>query len=413
MPVNTTTDTCIYAPFRGITPLSDKAAEISAPPYDALSSEEARLYAKGNPLSFLHISKAEIDFAPPVSPYEPRVYQQASKNFNQMLQNNLLHQSEHPHFYIYRMQTKENTQTGVVVAASCKAYKDGRIKRHEQTRFEKETDRFNQIKSLGAQTGPALLIQKTDQTFKSFLARFTAKTQPLFSFTDKQQVRHTLWVCENPADDVFIADFFARQNESYIADGHHRAAAAVRLAEENGTLETARFLAVAFFADELKILEYNRVVYGLNNLSYEDFLQKISASGFEIRQTASFRPQHKGQFGLYLNQKGYLITHTAEDQSRQDPVKSLDVSILADKILSQILNITDLRNCKNIAYVPGSRGEEEIRRLTDSRPDSAGFMLYPVSVSELEAVADRHLFMPPKSTWFTPKLADGVISYKE
>ena len=402
------TDDLIYAPFYGIVPTAETAGEVIAPPYDVLSSAEAKVKAEGKPLSFLHISKAEIDFDDDVSPYEDRVYAKAAENFKRLLDGGVLKKSERKCFYVYQMKMGSHTQTGLAVAASVAAYNEGRIKRHELTRVAKENDRVKQIRAVGAQTGPALLINKNLPEVKAFLAKVVAERKPLFSAIGDNDVRHTLWEISDRGELSFIATAFAEQDEAYIADGHHRSAAASRLAAENGTSNSERFLAVAFFEDEMRIWDYNRVVFDLNGLSEEQFIAAVKSAGFELIKAERRKPSRKGQFMMYLNKTWYEMNYTGLPLG-DDPVSRLDVSVLSDKVLAAVLGITDLRNDERIDFIGGIRGAEEIERVVDLALGRVGFMVYPTAVAELLAVADKKMLMPPKSTWFEPKLADGVV----
>lgn len=401
-------DDMIYAPFRGIVPEAEAAADVIAPPYDVLDAKEAKIKAAGKPNSFLHISKAEIDFSEDVSPYDDRVYQKAGENFRRMLDSGILKKIDKPCFYVYQMTMGTHTETGLAVAASVKAYNEGRIKRHELTRVAKENDRVRQIRTVGAQTGPALLINKPLTKVKILLQKITAERAPYLCAVGDNNVVHRLWIVSDEAEIAAIAEAFNAQNEAYIADGHHRSAAAARLAAEDHNSETARFLAVAFFADEMKIYDYNRVVFDLNNLSESEFLEKLGKN-FKLVLQAEGKPRQKGHFGLYLNRRWYDMVYVGEALG-EDPVSKLDVSILSAKVLDEILGIKDLRNSLRIDFIGGIRGAQEVERLTDAAPGRVGFMVYPTSVEELLAVADKKMLMPPKSTWFEPKLADGVIS---
>lgn len=401
----------IYAPFRGIVPTELYAGQVASPPYDVLSSEEAKVKAKGNPYSFLHISKAEIDFDEEISQYDDRVYQKASDNFNVLLENGVLTYSNKPCFYAYQMEMMGHVQTGLAVGASVKAYNEGRIKRHELTRVAKENDRVKQIRTVGAQTGPALLINKNIPEVKDFLKDVVVNRKPLFSVVGEYNVRHTIWAIDDEKEVNFISDCFAKQNEAYIADGHHRSAAASRLALEDGNSENGRFLAVAYFEDEMKIWDYNRVVFDTNGLSFDELLTEIKNAGFELVPCVRKKSSRKGQFMLYLNHQWYEMNYIGSPIGL-DPVALLDVSILSNKVLDNILGIKDLRNSERIDFIGGIRGAEEIERVVDEGQNRVGFMIYPTSVAELLAVADNKMLMPPKSTWFEPKLADGLISLK-
>lgn len=403
------TDDLIYAPFYGIIPSKEHADKVIAPPYDVLSSAEGKEKAKNNPLSFLHISKAEIDFEDTISPYDEKVYTQAAKNFQTLLTSGVLKKSNKPCYYVYQMVMGEHIQSGLVVAASVAAYNEGRIKRHELTRIAKENDRVKQIRAVGAQTGPALLINKPLAEVKAFILEVTWEREALFSVIGENNVRHTLWEISHPAEIDFITRAFGKQDEAYIADGHHRTAAAARLAMETGTSNIARFLAVAFFEDEMQIMDYNRVVFDLNGLSQSKFINAIKEAGFTLTPTQHHTPTAKGEFMMYLEHQWYEMRHTGTPLGN-DPVSKLDVSLLSAKVLDNILDIKDLRNDERIDFIGGIRGAKEIERIVNQAPERVGFMVYPTAVSELLAVADKRMLMPPKSTWFEPKLADGLVS---
>lgn len=401
-------ENAIYAPFIGIVPTAQYAGQVAAPPYDVLSSAEAKVKAEGKPYSFLHVSKAEIDFEGDVSPYEERVYLKAAENFANMLKKGVLYKTNKPCFYVYQMIMGDHVQTGLAVAASVKAYVEGRIKRHELTRVAKENDRVKQIRTVGAQTGPALLINKDLPEIKALLKKIVTTREPAFSVVGDHEVRHSLWIVDDEAEIKQIQDAFAAQNEAYIADGHHRSAAATRLAGEDGTTDSARFLAVAYFEDEMKIWDYNRVVFDLNGHTEEQFLAEIKEN-FKLTPIAMAKPSKKGKFTMYLNGQWYEMEHTGAPMP-SDPVSQLDVSLLSEKVLKNILGIEDLRNSERIDFIGGIRGAAEIKKVVDEHKGSVGFMVYPTAVDELIAVADQKMLMPPKSTWFEPKLADGVVS---
>ena len=398
----------IYAPFIGILPTAQFAGQVAAPPYDVLSGKEAKVKAEGKPYSFLHVSKAEIDFDGDISPYEECVYTKAAENFNNMLEKGVLYRTAKPCFYVYQMIMGDHVQTGLAVAASVKAYVEGRIKRHELTRVAKENDRVKQIRTVGAQTGPALLINKDLPNIKKLLKNIVNNREPAFSVVGDYGVRHTLWIVDDNAEIKQIQEAFGSQNEAYIADGHHRSAAATRLANEDGTVDSARFLAVAYFEDEMKIWDYNRVVFDLNGNTKEQFLDKLKKN-FKLSPIAMAKPSKKGSFTMYLDSQWYEMNYVGEPMP-SDPVSQLDVSLLSEKVLKNILGIEDLRNSERIDFIGGIRGAEEIKKVVDAHKSSVGFMVYPTSVAELIAVADKKMLMPPKSTWFEPKLADGVIS---
>ncbi len=401
------TDNLIYAPFEGILPSTIFANLVVAPPYDVLSSKEAKQLAQNNPYSFLHISKAEIDFDDNTSPYDEKVYKKAYENYQSLLTNSVLHTTGKPCFYIYQIKNDNHIQTGLAVSASVKAYLDGRIKRHELTRTIKENDRIKQIKTVGAQTGPALLINKEIPTIKKLLKEITSTSNPYLSIKDNNNNTHSLWIIDNNENITLIQNEFQKQNLAYIADGHHRSAAASKLAIENNTTDTARFLAITFFEDEMEILDYNRVVFDLNGLSQDKFIEKLK-NNFKITKTSNPKPTKNKEFTMYLNHTWYKLNYIGTPLGA-DPVSKLDVSILSTKVLDEILDIKDLRNSERIDFIGGIRGHTAIEEMTNAH-NGVGFMIYPTSVNELLSVADNNMLMPPKSTWFEPKLVDGLIS---
>ena len=407
----------LFNPIYGIIPGPDKAQEVVAPPYDVIDSDEARELAKGKPYSFLHISKAEIDLPPGTDIYSEEVYKKAQENFKKMMDDGILVREEKPVFYVYRMKMGKHTQTGIVVGASVVDYDNGRIRKHELTRPVKEDDRVKQILYVGAQTGPALIAYKKIKKVDSILKKYTKK-KPLFSVKGINDVIHTIWRIDDEKDIKTIIDEFDKQKIVYIADGHHRSAAASRVCktmiekrkdEHRGDEPYNTFLAVAFPADEMKIYDYNRVVKDLNGMSEEEFLNKLSEV-FNIKKLKKqTKPSKKREFTMYLGGNWYKIV-PKKKINEKDPVKNLDVSVLSDLVLNKILGIEDLRKSERIDFVGGIRGLSELERLVDSGKFKVAFALYPTSIKELMAVADKNMIMPPKSTWFEPKLADGLVS---
>ena len=409
--------THLFNPIYGIIPTPDKAQEVVAPPYDVLDSDEARELAKGKPYSFLHVSKAEIDLPPETDIYSEEVYKKAQENFKKMLDEGILIRETKPVFYVYRMKMGRHIQTGIVVGASVKDYDSGRIRRHELTRPVKEDDRVKQILYVGAQTGPALLAYKKIKKVDYVLKKYTKK-KPLFSVKGINDVIHTIWRIDDDKDIKTIIDEFDKQKIVYIADGHHRSAAASRVCkmmiekrkdEHRGDEPYNTFLAVAFPADEMKIYDYNRVVKDLNGMSEEEFLKRLGEVFKVIKLRKQTKPSKKREFTMYLDGRWYKLT-LKKKINEKDPVKNLDVSVLSDLVLKNILGIEDLRKSERIDFVGGIRGLVELERLVDSGKFKVAFALYPTSIKELMAVADKNMIMPPKSTWFEPKLADGLVS---
>lgn len=409
----------LFSPIYGIRPAPGKAQEIIAPPYDVLDSEEARELAKGKPNSFLHVSKAEIDLPPGTDVHDESVYKKAAENFERMMKDGLLIRENRPCFYAYRLKMGEHVQTGLMVGACVDDYDAGRIRRHEFTRPVKEDDRVNQIKYVKAQTGPGIIAYKQVPEIDAVIKKNTAK-EPLFSATGQGGVIHTLWLIDDEADIKAIADASEKQKTVYIADGHHRSAAASRVkkfmvetrgAEHKGDEPYNVYLAAAFPVDEMKIWDYNRVVKDLNGLTPEQFLAKVRES-FEVNEASGqAKPAARREFGMYLGGKWYTMKPTVKTPSKEeDPVKALDVSVLSDLVLDRILGIEDLRKSDRVDFVGGIRGLGELEKRVNSGEMAAAFALFATTPEELISVADDNQVMPPKSTWFEPKLADGVVS---
>ncbi|PIS48028.1 MAG: DUF1015 domain-containing protein [Elusimicrobia bacterium CG08_land_8_20_14_0_20_51_18] len=407
----------LFNPIYGIRPVKNKAQEVVAPPYDVLDSNEAREMAKGRPLSFLHVSKAEIDLPEGTDVHSETVYKKAAENFEKMLGEGVLVRESKPCFYVYRMQMGDHTQTGLMVGACVDDYDANRIKKHEFTRPVKEDDRVNQIKFVKAQTGPALLAYKQIPEVDAIIKK-TVKKEPEFSVKGINDVIHTVWKIDDEGGIKTVSRKFEEQKAVYIADGHHRSAAGSRIkkmmVQEKGSAHKGdesynTFLAAAFPVEEMKIWDYNRVVKDLNGLTGEQFLEKLSESFSVKPANGRAKPSQKREFGVYLGGKWYLLTPTVKTPD-SDPVLSLDVSVLSDLVLDRILGIKDLRKSDRVDFVGGIRGLGELEKRVDSGEMKAAFALKATSMNELIAVADDNKVMPPKSTWFEPKLADGLVS---
>jgi uncharacterized protein (DUF1015 family) len=409
----------LFSPIYGIRPAPGKAQEIIAPPYDVLDSEEARELAKGKPNSFLHVSKAEIDLPPGTDTHDESVYKKAAENFERMMKEGLLIREGKPCFYAYRLKMGEHVQTGLMVGACVDDYDAGRIRRHEFTRPVKEDDRVNQIKYVKAQTGPGIIAYKQVPEIDAVIKKNTAK-EPLFSATGTGGVVHTLWLIDDEADIKAVSDASEKQKTVYIADGHHRSAAASRvkkfMVEQRGAAHKGDepynvYLAAAFPVNEMKIWDYNRVVKDLNGLAPEQFLAKVKES-FSVTETkGQAKPAARREFGMYLGGKWYTMKPAVKTPTKEeDPVKALDVSVLSDLVLDRILGIKDLRKSDRVDFVGGIRGLGELEKRVNSGEMAAAFALFATSLEELISVADDNQVMPPKSTWFEPKLADGVVS---
>jgi len=406
----------IVRPFAALRPPAERAGEVAAPPYDVLSSAEARAYAEGRRWSFLHVSKAEIDLAPEINVYAPEVYQQAGENLRRMIEAGVLRRDAQAGYYIYRVRMGDHVQTGIAVAASITAYVDGRIKRHELTRPDKEDDRVRQIEAVGAHTGPVFTMHEPDAELGELIAGIAAGA-PEMSVTLDNGVEHAIWPVFGAETIDAISRRFARIGALYIADGHHRSAAALRVMQARRAANPAHtgdetynsFLAVSFPADEVQILDYNRVVRDLNGLSADDFLARI-ADRFEVTASAGpVKPAAPRTFGMYLAGRWYrLVARQAPDRG---PIAArLDISLLSAQLLEPVLGIGDPRLDARIDFIGGIRGLGELEARVDSGDWAVAFSLYPTSVAELIAVADAGEIMPPKSTWFEPKLADGLVS---
>ncbi len=403
--------------FAGLRPAPERAAEVAAPPYDVLNSDEARERAAGRPWSFLHISKPEIDLPPETDPYAPEVYAKARENFDRMLAEGVLVQDPEPRYYFYRLVMGSHQQTGLVAAASVPDYDSNRIRKHEFTRPDKEDDRVRQVEALNAQTGPVFITYRHDATIDAIAAQVTGN-EPAMDITADDGIRHTLWCVTDPQQIATITDTFDAMECVYIADGHHRSAAASRVAAKrreanpNHTGEEPYnyFLSVLFPDNQMQILDYNRVVKDLNGLTAEGLLERVGEA-FSIEKTdAPVKPAACGEFGMYLEGRWYRLRIQPE-RVPTDPVKRLDVSLLADNLIAPILGITDPRRDKRIDFVGGIRGLGELERRVDSGEMAVAFSLHPTAMDQLMAVADAGEVMPPKSTWFEPKLADGIVSH--
>lgn len=407
----------LIRPFPALRPAPGRANEVVAPPYDVLSTSEARVRAAGKPFSFLHISKPEIDLPEGTDPYSPEVYAKAAENLKAMIAAGVLKQDEAAYYYVYRIQMGEHVQTGIVAAASVADYDTNRIRKHEFTRPDKEDDRVRQIDATNAQTGPVLLAYP-DQPEVDAILKKTAQATPDADAVADDGVRHTLWVMRDAGDIAAITRLFDAMHALYIADGHHRSASASRIcasrkaANPNHTGEEAynHFLSVIFPAHEMKILDYNRVITDLNGLSAEAFLDRVKGA-FEVEPAASaMKPAKPGEFGLYLAGKWYKLSIKLS-LIPNDPVGRLDVSLLQNNLIAPILGISDPRRDKRIDFVGGIRGLGELEKRVNSGEMVLALSLFPTRMTDLMAVADANEVMPPKSTWFEPKLADGMASH--
>jgi len=399
-------------PFRALRPRPADAARVAAVPYDVVSTDEARALADGNPLSFLHVSRAEIELPAGTDPYAPAVYDRASKNFAELRQKALLLEDE-PSLYLYRLRMGSHEQTGLAACFSIDEYDRDVIKKHERTRRDKEDDRTRHMLALGAQTGPVFLTYKASAQVDDIAARAT-KTAPLYDFEAPDGVRHTLWRITGGDRDALVAAF-ARIPALYIADGHHRAASAARARTEvaakprpssSDGADATTMLAVAFPHNQVQILPYNRIVKDLGGLTPDVFLT-AARQRFDITQGKP-EPSKAGEISMYFDRAWHTLRPKTRPE-RSDAIAALDVSVLQDQLLAPVLKIADVRTDKRIDFVGGARGTKELERLVDSGKAAVAFSLYPVSVNHLMTVSDAGAIMPPKSTWFEPKLRDGLL----
>ena len=408
----------LIRPFPALRPADNCAAEVIAPPYDVLSTAEARVRAQDKPYSFLHISKPEIDLPENTDPHAPEVYAKAAQNLRAMIAAGLLKQDEAPYYYVYRIQMGAHVQTGIVAAASVADYDSNRIRKHEFTRPDKEDDRVRQIDATNAQTGPVLLAYRDTPEVDAILARTTQGTPAADAVAD-DDVRHTLWVMRDAADIARAGTLFDAMPALYIADGHHRSASASRICaarkaantKHTGTEPYNAFLAVIFPAHEMRIMDYNRVITDLNSLTEEAFLDRISRA-FDLEPAAAaVKPARLGEFGLYLAGRWHRLRIKPELIPQNDPVARLDVSLLQNNLIGPILGIEDPRRDKRIDFVGGIRGLGELEKRVNGGGMALAFSLHPTRMEDLMGVADASEVMPPKSTWFEPKLADGMASH--
>lgn len=407
-------------PFRGLRPPKQFVEQVASKPYDVLSSEEARAEAEGNEKSLYHIIKPEIDFEPGTGEHEQKVYDKAVENFQKFQREGWLVQDEKDQYYLYAQTMDGRTQYGLVVGASVDDYLTGKIKKHELTRKEKEVDRMHHIEINNANIEPVFLSFPTNEVLERVIAQ-TAKTEPEYDFVSEDGIGHTLWCISDDAVINEITEAFAKIPYLYIADGHHRTAAAAHVGEEKaksdpnhtGKEEYNYLLAVCFPESHLKVMDYNRVVKDLNGLTDEEFLQKVGEKFIvEDKGTEIYRPAALHNFSLYLGGKWYSLTAKEGTYDDNDPIGVLDVKISSDYILRDILNIVDLRTDKRIDFVGGIRGLGELKDRVDSGEMKMALALYPVTMRQIIDIADSGNIMPPKATWFEPKLRSGLIIHK-
>jgi uncharacterized protein (DUF1015 family) len=404
--------------FPGLRPAPGRATDVAAPPYDVMNEAEAREMVIGRPWSFLHISRPEVDLPEGTDPYAPEVYAKAAENLEKMVKEGVLVRDEKPSYYVYRLTMGAHRQTGLVAAASVEAYDTDRIKKHEFTRPAKEDDRVRQVDALNAQTGPVFLVYPSAPGVDQQLVRI-AQAQPDMDVTAADGVRHEIWVVDDQDVVEQLTTDFDAMPALYVADGHHRSAAGSRVGaarkaanpDHTGEESYNYFLSVIFPHNQMQILDYNRVVKDLNGLDKSAFLARV-AEAFNLETSEEpVKPGQTAEFGMYLDKQWYRLQLDAERVPVNDPVARLDVSLLADNLIEPILGIVDPRRDVRIDFVGGIRGLAGLEKRVDSGEMAVAFSLFPTGMEQLMAVADAGEVMPPKSTWFEPKLADGLVSH--
>jgi len=401
-------------PFKALRPQPQYAKQVASRPYDVLNSKEAKQEAAGNPFSFLHITKSEIDLPENTDIHSQEIYDTAKKNLGAFLQRNILFREEKRCYYIYRLVMNGKSQTGLVCGSSVEDYENNIIKKHEFTRPEKEQDRINHIKTTGAQTGNVFLAYKNVAEIDSIIEIWKNNHDPVYDFVAQDEISHTIWVVNDNHVITSISKLFNTEvPHTYIADGHHRAASAakVRLALGSDATEEANyFLTTLFPASELNILDYNRVVKDLNGYSPQILISQLQEDFLITLSPEAVHPAQLHELGMYLNNQWYILT-AREGTYTHDPIGILDVTILSNNILNKLLNIKDQRTDKRVDFVGGIRGLKELEQKVNSGEMAVAFSLYPVSIEQLFDIADSGNVMPPKSTWFEPKLRDGLLTH--
>jgi uncharacterized protein (DUF1015 family) len=402
-------------PFKALRPQAQFARQVASRPYDVLNSAEAKIEAQGNPYSFLHITKSEIDLSENTNQYSEDVYVKANENLSAFIKRDVLFRENKECYYIYQLIMSGRTQTGLVAVSSVKDYEEGIIKKHEFTRPDKEQDRINHIKVSGAQTGNVFLAYREVSEMDSLIDKWKSTKNPVYDFVADDEIQHTIWIVNDDSAIQQITSIFTdKVPATYIADGHHRAASAAKVKNALGDKATEAsnfFLTTLFPANQLHIMDYNRVVKDLNGLANEQFLKKLGDK-FDITEigTEAYRPEALHQFGMFINDRWYRLTAKPGSYS-EDPIGVLDITILQNNVLDPILGIKDQRTDKRIDFVGGIRGLQELENRVKSGEMQVAFSLYPVTIHQLFDIADSGNVMPPKSTWFEPKLRDGLLTH--
>lgn len=399
-------------PFKALRPEAQHAKQVASKPYDVLTSKEAKIETQGNPISFLHVTKSEIDLPEDVDPHSQKVYDKAKENLDAFISRNILFTENKPCYYIYQLIMNGRSQTGLVCGSSVDDYENDLIKKHEFTRPDKELDRINHMKTTGAQTGNVFLAYKNIDEIDELINEWK-KRSAVYDFITDDNIQHTIWIINDEATITKISGLFkSKVPATYIADGHHRAASAgkVRNYFSGETTAANYFLTTLFPSGQLKIMDYNRVVKDLNGLEINDFLKKVKENFTVEKKEKAFSPEHAHTFGMYLNSQWYRLS-AKENTYSTDPIGVLDITILQNNLLSPILDIKDQRTDKRIDFIGGIRGLDELQKRVDSKEMAVAFSLHPVSIDQLFDIADSGNVMPPKSTWFEPKLRDGLLTH--
>lgn len=409
----------IIKPFNALRPAAELAQQVASKPYDVLSSDEARAEAKGNPHSFLHVTKPEIDLPVNIDVYSAAVYEKAKANLERFIADGILFKEEKPCYYIYQLIMDGRSQTGLVCLSSVEDYFNDVIKKHEFTRPDKEQDRINHMKTIKAQTGNVFMAYRDVMEINALISGWKVKEKPIYDFTASDGIQHIVWKIDR---DIVINSitqlFITKVPNTYIADGHHRAASAAKVSKEFPGNENAKyFLTTIFPASQLKIFDYNRVVNDLNDYDPEDFISSLQDDFMITQSMEPVKPSQLHEFGMYLNKQWYILT-AREGTYKNDPVGVLDVTILSKNVLSKLLGIKDQRTDKRIDFIGGIRGLQELeKRVNNAETENknpspkVAFSFYPVSIEQLFDIADSGKVMPPKSTWFEPKLRDGLLTH--
>jgi len=402
-------------PFKGLRPLREHAVKVASPPYDVLNSDEAREMAKDNPFSFLHVTKPEIDLDPAISLYDDSVYAKGAENLRAFVRDGIFVQDPADYYYVYAQKMGNHRQIGLVAGASIDDYEADRIKKHELTRQDKEDDRTRHVDTLNANTGPVFLTYRAQPAIDALIARVTRK-EPFVDFASQDGVQHTFWVVDEPGIIEQISSEFRAISHLYVADGHHRSASGCRVRKlrqdksphHTGNEEYNFFLSVIFPHDQMNIMSYNRVIKDLNGMTLDQFLEKVRDK-FTVIPAPTPVPERSKQYGFY-SKKGWMrLEARPGTYNAHDPVESLDVQIIQHNLFGPVLGITDPRRDNRINFVGGIRGTSELEKLVNSGKYEIAFALYPTTIEQLMSIADAGKIMPPKSTWFEPKLRSGLV----